>query len=224
MSDKPEDEKQDEGGDEKKRNKIREYITYITAGVTVIALVLSVATFYVTFLRSGELVIHEPTGFCVVRGYEDFGFKSDHLVIPFVIENTGKGTKVFQQPTLSLKEKSSGQQLNYTLAGFIPDLYRTTLDKTYEIGFGWHIPDNSVGSNLLIFHIENWWDPTKPEYSEFHFKGGQEWEISLDYFYNGQAETWHDGDNKIFFTMPVYPTVDKLEYGGDYNSDCFSLK
>lgn len=212
MSNKPENEKRDD-----RTNNI-------ALAVAVLSLLVSFGTFYLSFLRSGELVINEPTGFCIVRGYEDLGFKSDHLVIPFVIENTGKGTKVFQQPTLSLKEKNSGHQLNYRLTGFIPDLYQTTMDKTYEIGFGRHIPENSVRYYLLVFHIENWWDPTKPEYSEFHFKGGQEWEISLDYFYNGRAEAWHDGDNKIFFTMPVYPTIDKLEYGGSYNSDCFSLK
>jgi hypothetical protein len=213
MGDRPESEKRDD------RTK-----SIIALALSVLSILISFGTFYLSFLRSGELVIHRPTGFCIVRGYEDLGFKSDHLIIPFVIENTGKGTKVFEQPTLSLKEKNSGHKLIYRLTGFIPDLYRTTMDKAYQIGFGTHIPENSVERYFLVFHIENWWDSTKPEYSEFQFKAGQEWAISLDYFYNGKAETWHDGDDEIFFTMPVYATIDKLTPGGSYNSDCFSLK
>ena len=185
---------------------------------------ISVVALYYDDVRSGELIIYEPTSFCIVRGYSDIGFKSDHLVIPLIIENTGNGVKILQAPVLSIKEKNSYIERIYTIAGTIPDFYRITLDEAYEIGFGIHVPENSVDEYRLVFHVENWWDTTKPEYSEFHFESEQEWSVSLSYFVNNKPETWTTQENSVFFTMPIYGTIDRLEHGGNYNSDCFALK
>ena len=198
----------------------------VALGVAVLSLLVSSLTLYWSYFRHGELVVYAPTSFCIVRGYADLGFKSDHLVVPFVIENTGKGAKIFEQPTLRLTEKTNSHEpVIYTPAGTLSDLYRNSMDRSYEIGYGWQIPEISVARYFVVFHIRDWWDPNKPEYFEFQFKSGEEWDASLAYFDNsGTAQKWHDGDNSIFFTMPVYPTVDRMTYGGSYNSDCFTLR
>jgi hypothetical protein len=190
--------------------------------VSLFAFVISVATFVVNYIAAGQLVIHQPTGFCIVRGYTDIGFSSDHLAIPFTIENTGKGVKTFQAPALRLKEKNGGKELLYKMTGTIPDLYRLTLDETYQIGFSVSIPEKSVREYYLVFHVENWWDENKPEYYTFHFQGGQEWDVSLSYLMNGKEVNWQQGTNETLFTMPIYETIDNLKYGGNYNADCFS--
>jgi hypothetical protein len=211
---------------DKRSGTIASVVAVFSLVVAVVALGLSLYNSWWSYLRIGELVVHEPTGFCIVRGYTELGFESDHLVIPIVIENTGKGAKIFEQPTLSLTEKvKQHEPVVFTPAGTLPDLYRTSLDKNYEIGFGWHVPENSVARYFVVFHIQNWWDDTKPEYSKFQFKSKEEWNASLVYIdRNGAPQRWHNGNNDIFFTMPVYPTIDALTLGGSYNSDCFTLR
>ena len=107
----------------------------IALGVALLSLVVSSLTFVWSYFRPGELVIHAPTGFCIVRGYTELGFESDHLVIPIVIENTGKGEKIFEQPTLSLTEKAKRHEHQSSLHQLVRFLYlyRSSLDKSYEI-------------------------------------------------------------------------------------------
>ena len=199
-------------------------IDWIALVIAALALAVSVFQLYRSWIDQGKLVIHEPAAYCILRGYEPSGFKSDHLAVPVVIENTGNGTKILREPVLSLKEAKSGRELTYRIAGFMPDLYTTTLDKPYEIGYSRHIPANSVGQYVLVFHIEDWWDETKPEYAEFRFEPEQKWDISLKYLADSRPETWRDDRGQsTFLTLPVYGTIGNLQYGGDYRHDCFSL-
>ena len=57
-------------------------------------------------LDPGELIVHAPTEFCIARGYS--WFPSDHLIIPIVLENTGRGAKYFENPTLFFAELRDG--------------------------------------------------------------------------------------------------------------------
>lgn len=194
----------------------------IARGVSVLALLLSLVALFLDNFYAGKLKVYPPTGFCIVRGYEEIGFPSDHLVLPVTIENTGKGLKTLQDPTLKIKEKSSGMELVYKVTGTIPDLYGVTLDESYQPGFGVSVPERSVREYYLVFNIEDWWDDTQPEYFEFHFEGGQAWDVALSYHMNGQEQKWEQGASDVFFTLPIYETIDNLGYGETYNSDCFS--
>ena len=118
-------------------------INFLAMAVAFFSLLVSFGTLYLSYFNYGKLIIHEPTGFCIVRGYQDVGFMSDHLILPLVIENTGKGVKIFQAPILTLENNKDGITQRYKLAGTIPDLYRITLDKSYEIGFSVPVPENS---------------------------------------------------------------------------------
>lgn len=206
-------------------NNVKPKVNDIVARViSILAFTISAASFILNYVVAGKLVVHQPTGFCIVRGYTDIGFPSDHLVIPVTIENTGKGVKTLEAPVLylKLKEKNGGAEEHvYQMIGTVPDLYRTTLDESYQLGFSVTIPEKSVREYYLVFHVENWWDSNKPEYS-FQFKGGQEWQISLAYYMNGKKVNWREGTNETLFTMPIYPAINNMKYGGDYNSDCFS--
>ena len=71
--------------------------------VSIIALILSIIGVIRDYFYLGRLVVYAPTGYCLVRGYQDMGFPSDHLVIPFVIQNTGNGVKTLQTPALALR-------------------------------------------------------------------------------------------------------------------------
>lgn len=204
----------------KQNNKPKNDI--IALGVSILALFISLAALLLDNFYAGELMVYSPTGFCIVRGYKDIGFPSDHLVIPFTIENTGKGLKTLQAPTLHIQEKSSGLELVYRMTGAIPDLYAGTLDESYQPGFGVSIPEHSVREYYLVFHVEDWWDKAKPDSYDFHFEGGQEWNVSLSYQVNGQEVKWENGPSAVFFPMPIYETVNRLKYGEAYNSDCFS--
>jgi len=211
-----------EGDKTKEENKSKQessYFNFFTLAVSILALLISGYAVFKDEIASGYLKIYQPTGFCIVRGYKDIGFPSDHLIIPLVIENTGKGVKAFQAPILRLKE-NSGLERVYRMVGTIPDLYRSTLDQSYQIGFSVSIPEKTVREYYLVFHIENWWDTTKPEYYKFQFSGEQQWQVSLTYLINGKEEKWENGAN--FFTMPVYKTIDNLRFGENYNTDCFS--
>ena len=41
---------------------------------------------------------------------------------------------------------------------------------------------------------------------------------------NGNKVSWQDGADQTFLTIPMYDTIDNLEYGGSYNSDCFPIE
>jgi hypothetical protein len=210
--------------DKIKNEKTANTISTIALIVSFFSVIIAFTALYWDEFRAGGLVIHPPTTFCIVRGYKDIGFPSDHLVIPLVIENTGKGVKTLQTPSLRLKEKNSGQEYRFLLTGTIPDLYRVTLDESYQVGFSVHIPENSVREYYLVFHVQSWWDENKPEYFNFEFTGKQEWDVSLSYLTNNTVEqTWRSEDTDVLFTMPIYTTIDRLQYGESYNSDCFSV-
>lgn len=192
--------------------------------VSIIALVLSIIGVIRDYFYSGRLVVYAPTGYCIVRGYQDMGFPSDHLVVPFVIENTGNGVKTFQRPVLDLRDRNSPARHTFEMTGTIPDLYSQTMDDNYQIGFSVSVPGNSVREYYLVFHGEDWWDETKPDAYDFHFLSGEEWQTSLNYQVKGRRVSWHEGANRDFFTIPIYKTIDNLEYGGSYNSDCFPIE
>lgn len=204
----------------KSRNK--DIISRIAIVISIAAFILSVVNFYMDKISAGQLVVYQPTGFCIVRGYKDIGFPSDHLVIPLTLENTGKGVKTLQTPVLKIEESHSGLEYVYRMTGTIPDLYGVTLDQSYQLGFSVSVPEHAVKEYYIVFNVENWWDLSKPEYHDFHFQGKQEWKVSLSYLMNGKEVTWRKGTNKNLFTMPIYETVDNLKYGEGYNSDCFS--
>ena len=62
---------------------------------------------------------------------------------------------------------------------------------------------DSVREYYLVFHVEDWWDETKPDAYDFHFLSGQDWQASLNYQVNGRKLNWQDGANRDFFTIPI---------------------
>jgi hypothetical protein len=209
---------------DKDSNKAETTRSTIALIVSIIALALSIISVIRDYFYSGRLVVYAPTGYCIVRGYQDMGFPSDHLIIPFVIENTGNGVKTLQAPTLALQDGKGQSGHTFEMTGTIPDLYSQTMDDNYQIGFSVSVPGNSVREYYLVFHVENWWDENKPEAIDFHFLSGEQWQASLNYQVNGKKVNWQDAANRDFFTIPIYKTIDNLKYGGSYNSDCFPIE
>lgn len=188
----------------------------IIAGLALILSVISLAL----QLWPGELTIFKPSGFCIVRGYTEPGFPSDFLLIPMVIDNTYSNARLVENMRLELKNVDTNSTITYTMAGTLPDAGAESRSSRYTSDFGIVAPANSSKIAWVVFHIENWWDETEPESFEFHFKGDQVWIAKFHYVVNGQNIPWANGDD--FLRIPVYGTVDNLEYGGAYNSDCFS--
>jgi len=61
--------------------------------VSVIALVLSIIGVIRDYFYAGRLVVYPPAGYCIVRGYKEIGFPSDHLSS----DRPGDGSEVHPQ-------------------------------------------------------------------------------------------------------------------------------
>lgn len=195
--------------------------------LSIIALVISILSFIVSFqlykdeIRTGELIVHKPTGFCIIRGFPQFEHPSDYLVLTIAFENNGRGVKTIENMILSLSEKNKGLEIKYELAGIIPKLIPGEIGKLYEEIYGFSIPGHSVERYNLLFRNTKFWKQGNPNYN-FHFKGQELWKSSLTYNYDEKNIKWKKGNN--FIDIPIYETIDKLTENFDgYHADCFSF-
>jgi hypothetical protein len=208
------------------KSEAKKYRVSIAAfSMSIIALLFSIITFYLVNYDPGNIIIYKPTGYCIVRGYQEVDLQSDYIILPIVFENTGQGTKIIEKPTLELIElNGTNRRIKLIMAGFIEDLYRTSVDNGFEVGFSINIPTKSTLQQFAVFHIDNWWDENKPEFYSFQFKSGEKWEIRLSYYLQDKIIHWENNNNDIFMEIEIFNTIDRLVKGGAYNSDCFTIK
>lgn len=192
-----------------------------------IAVLISAVSFIISYqlykdeIRTGELIIHKPTGFCIIRGFPQFKHPSDYFVLTIAFENNGRGVKTIENLILSLYEKNKNLKIKYELAGVIPKLIAGKIGKMYEEVYGFSIPGHSVERYNLLFRNVNFWNKVDPGHN-FHFNGKELWESTLNYNYNGNKIEWKDGS--LFISLPIYETIDELTPNFDgYHTDCFSF-
>jgi len=200
----------------------------------------------------GQLIIHQPTEFCIARGYQVF--PSDHIILPINIENTGLGAKTIELLTLNYHDPNSANSHRFAMAGLIGNVDAATLNNDFQMVGGITVPEKSLGHYAVVFQIEKWWDVTSDDFT-FRFPTVNEsikLDMQLGYFSPGEtgAQIWNQG--AVFFSMPIYLTDNRLrlsdtvlnetlhnpnviansalydrmrnEQTSTYNSDCFALR
>lgn len=160
-------------------------------------------------LDPGELIVYPPTDFCILRGYRSF--PSDHIVIPITFENTGNGAKTFSNATLFFEDPNTGTQRRFFLAGYFQGFNIDVFGNRYEIATGITVPQRSVARYVLVFHIEQWWNEASDDFI-FRFIPGSSIDTQLGYFLseNNQLIYWQHENDRVFFTLPVYPALARL--------------
>ena len=199
----------------------------VTTIISILALLVSIGSMGISYrvymdnIRTGELIVHKPTGFCIVRGFPQFHHPSDFLVITATIENTGRGIKNLENLKLFMTEQHTNQKLEYEIAGTIPSLVAGKIGDIYEETYGFSIPGHSVERYNFLFRHVDFWKEGSPGH-DFRFTGRESWDTVLHYYHEGDEVIW--GNGSLFFTLPIYETIDKLSPNlGDYHSDCFSF-
>ena len=198
-------------------------------------------------LDPGELIVHRPTEFCIARGYQ--WFPSDHLIIPVVVENTGRGAKILERPVLFLEDNLTGEPLTYSMQGYLSRIDLDIFQQEVEVARGVAVPERSLSRIVLAFHIADWWNEQSPNFA-YHFQQVDGLPdllpVRLGYYEAGSDTPvyWEQDGNDTFFTLPLYGTINRLglnpelveylEYHGlyegldyvdvsDYDADCFAL-
>jgi len=195
----------------------------------------------------GKLEVYPPTEFCVRRGLR--AFPSDHLILPMNIENTGKGAKTLELPTLYFTDPSVGE-ISFVMRGFIPALDTYSIDETFETARGIAVPERTLVRYILVFQPQ---DATNPSSENFTYRFDERFAsdrigIRLVYLSNGSSSEilWEDEESKshTFVSIPYasafnnlqlplnigdfwdeaqYPSSDFGETG-TYNTECFSTR
>ena len=143
----------------------------------------------------------------------------------------------------------TGEPITFEMEGFISYLGDDIFSQEAEIARAVVVPERSVTRNVLVFHVDAWWDEDLPKFT-YRFQqvdgGSNRVDVRLGY-YEVASETpiyWHDSENDVFFTLPLYlainslginpELVDYLANGGwldkldnvessYYDADCFAL-
>ena len=172
--------------------------------------------------RLGKLVIHRPSGYCIIRGFPQFEHYSDYLVVTVSFENTGVGVKKIDNIKLELIENNSSEKVNYEMCGIIPSLVAGEIGAKYFSKYGLSLSGKTAETYNLLFRHEYFWKEGSPG-EKFRFLRDQSWKANLSYNYKGKNVNWREGQE--FFTMPIYKTIDKLETKIEsYHSSCFSFE
>lgn len=235
--------------------------------VSIFALLISVGALYLSVkqqnqvfelekqvnLDPGQLIIHSPTEFCIMRGF--YPFPSDHILLPINFENTGKGAKTIERPALFFNDLNGSGQRRFIMKGYGTSLSNTRIDESYEIGGAVTIPEKSFQRYILIFQPDHWWDRSSDDFSyQFRNMDGGKNILDLQFVYfnagSGEPVYWKDAQQKtLFLSMPIFKTVNNFslpvrirdylrqdpEYNkfsaflekqqvGTYTSDCFAAK
>lgn len=216
---------------------------WVGIGISVLFSAISLVLSFVQFrsgMDTGELIPHSPTEFCIARGFRNF--PSDHIILPISFENTGKGAKTIDMPTLSfvypdmtyLETASdvdlppialqnmmqwSTSEIQFSMAGFISgELDSRSVENNYELAQGITVPEHSLARYILVFQVQDWW---KESSNNFIFRfpyiadETQHIPMRLSYFEPGKEGTqiWNNGGT--FVSMPIFETINRLTLGQD---------
>ena len=84
----------------------------------VIALIVSIASLGFTYWYNtspGDVHPLNPSGYSIIRGIRPH--PSDHILLPLEWENTGGRQELVRQPYLVLRERETGNNYTFSLAG-----------------------------------------------------------------------------------------------------------
>ena len=72
---------------------IKLLLRFAIIAISIVAIWTTYKAYKKEFIDPGELKVFTPRSFCIKRGDKNNGFPSDHIIVPFIFENTGIGTK-----------------------------------------------------------------------------------------------------------------------------------
>ena len=175
---------------------------------------------YNLWLDRQAIVTHAPSAFAVFRGFHPF--PSDHLALPLDFENRGGRSVVMRHFRLVLEDSSSSSSpVTFVLAGELdglrsrgagsPGPYRLTRSVT--------LPGRSVSHNVLLFHIEGWFEVENEQYRQFRFSTDSCYRASL-YFQVNEAT---EDTLQVSFLLPMFGDIENLGDDGDRQWEFYSL-
>lgn len=170
--------------------------------IALFALIVSGFTYcYNTF--PGEVHPFKPSGYSIIRGIDPH--PSDHVLLPIEWENTGGRHELVRQPYLVLRERETGNNYTFSLAGEYPDISQNSLGKGYIIKESFILDPHSISPKVLVFHVDNWWNKSH-EYYNFRFIEGENYNVSIGFQRNLDKQP-----EKLLFVLPMRSDIDILD-------------
>ena len=186
------------------------WVSIVAVLIALASLALSAVNVALQHRWEGHVDVSPPSGCGVIRGIETI--PSDHLFMPLVWSNTGRKARLIRNIELKLVPLREGneianQSIRFLLAGeyekMAPDLIGKELSVIHSSIL---VPAVSTQERVLVFHIENWWDPQSPTF-EFRFHPGEEYAVYIKYSIDVDPEVRH----KRLFDFEVCSGVGSLK-------------
>jgi hypothetical protein len=201
--------------------KSGEHVINVIALVVAILAIVTTAWLARDKFLPGKVIPLWPTGFAIIREMPQYGFPSDHLVLPIDWMNTSVYTKVVRNPYIVLKEVDTngdeiGQELEFLLAGEYPAISGHTFEELYTSGGSFIVEPRSALTTVLVFNIKGWWDENGDFYN-FRFSTGKNYNVYIGFHEGAKLQT-----EQMFLRLPIYETVGDLDRKTGYWWSYFS--
>ena len=158
------------------------------------ALIISLLSLNFIVGIRGKVKIYKPSGFAIMRNNPSRFFKpNDNVLLPLEWQNTSGRDLHISEPYLKLreiikedgKETEAGIEYIFLLAGEFSDLNLECLKREYSITNSFILPKLSITKNILLFHIQHWWNKNLKEQGyDFRFVYGKRYKVFLGYKLN----------------------------------------
>ncbi|MCB2213835.1 hypothetical protein KQH50_00425 [bacterium] len=160
--------------------------------ISFIALIVSIITLLLNLLlnwqsiSAGSIETLSPPDYAVIRGLSSY--PSDHLVIPIEWNNTTKKNVSIRKPYITLAELDSnnertGTEYIFLMEGEFPEISMLAFSDYHKISKSFILEAKTLSTKVMLFHIENWWDDSHPNY-DFRFKSGDNYAVEIYYEVN----------------------------------------